>query len=205
MENFDGDAEDGKRLISSTPDNARKIVTLKRRGNLPGKDSCDAIASSLGNRKRIDEHLPSENFRDRKKHEPSTEVEEWGWFVDVPFSPGSLPKGSLPKSGPIAPLEMHLVADINKKGTVPAPSDQVKKGDTDETSQARETSGPTAELSNENVIGKSNSLLRLWESMSMDRSTANLDPNEVPGNVVKAGQDRENLTRVTSFCFEMDI
>ena len=146
-----------------------------------------------------------ENFRDRKKHEPSTEVEEWGWFVDVPFSPGSLPKGSLPKSGPIAPLEMHLVADINKKGTVPAPSDQVKKGDTDETSQARETSGPTAELSNENVIGKSNSLLRLWESMSMDRSTANLDPNEVPGNVVKAGQDRENLTRVTSFCFEMDI
>lgn len=184
-------------LDENAAGSGRKIVTLKRRGNLAGKDSSDSVESSLGNRKRVEGHLPSENHRDKKKHEPSDEAEEWGWFVDVPFSPGSLSKMT-PKS----PAPIHLPKQA--AATTPVPSDPVNNSSSTEVLKCTEENEPPVEA-NENVIGKSNSLLRLWDRMSMDRRSAGLDSNQDPGDLEKSAGEGEHLPHVTSFCFEMDI
>ena len=183
-------------LDKSTPDIAKKMVTLRRRGNLDGRESNDSIGTSLGNRKRVEVHSPFQHHRDRKKHEPSEE-QDWGWFVDVPFSPGSPPKkiANSPANRPSAPQM------IPSSGT---PSETLKTvGQTDTSPRPEPNDSPTEP--NENVIGKSNSLLRLWDSMSVDIDPASVESSKLSKAIEKNVSEGESLPHVTSFCFEMDI
>ena len=187
-----------KETDKGTPELARKIVTLRRRGNLDGKESNDSIATSLGNRKRVEGHLPFEHHRDRKKHEPSEEAQEWGWFVDVPFSPGSPPKKIIINSPSNRPVATHVIPSLE------SPKETVKNISSSDSSPRTERNETSAE-SNENVIGKSNSLLRLWDSMSVDKDPTDIEGNKISTDIEKNASKGESLPHVTSFCFEMDI
>ena len=130
-------------------------------------------------------------------HEPSEEAQDWGWFVDVPFSPGSPPK-KIMNSPANRPSAAQMIPSA---GT---PSETLKNVSQADISPRTEPNN-TPDEPNENVIGKSNSLLRLWDSMSVDIDPASIESSKLSKTIEKNVSEGEGLSHVTSFCFEMDI
>ena len=191
-------ARGGSHHVGSAQSSRRSGITLRRRCDVPVTEATtdqNSASSSLGSRKRFEDSPTMEYAQGehKKRHESTVENDEWGWFVDVPFSPGSIARSP--------------IKSIPKGGSVPTHQNQL-------TSSPLVTPKKNVNEEAEQIIGKSNSLLELWESMSVGVNGESIQTrgkhmkhSADAGNTSPSATDplRETIPKVTSFCFDLEM
>jgi hypothetical protein len=169
----------------------------------------------------------------------TSNIDEWGWFVEVPFSPA---KSSLSIRNSIPKVEDHVkaVAVSNNEGEESGESEnhvlsspilsllskqveevhknnnKKKNNDSNMNNYIPKptvlTSSNTNTVANVNnssstTIGKSNSLLKLWEEVTISKvPSAEQALNTIGSSAIDYLEtSNPTLNHVSSFCFEMDL
>ena len=192
--------------------------------------------SPPGTRKRrgskVSSDMRQDNFKRQHTNqnhiESGSNIDDWGWFVDVPFSPEKMlsPKGLGRRKKSVSSYSEKEVEGETKRPPGPILSCMTQQFDERNQKQREANDGASGDRSGEpvasaehslgtqnvattesNVIGTSNSLLKLWEKATISKvSSAEQAMNQI-GSTTKEYLETTNLTlnHVSSFCFEMDL
>lgn len=181
---------------------------------------------------KVSSDMRQDNFKRQHTNqnhiESGSHIDDWGWFVDVPFSPEKVlsPKSfgkrkktvnsytakemqgeSKYTSGPILSHMTRQFNEIDQKQRVANGGSSGDRSEKPKTSTEQSSGTHTVAATESNVIGTSNSLLKLWEKATISKvSSAEQAMNQL-GSSTKEYLETANptLNHVSSFCFEMDL
>ena len=182
---------------------------------------------------KVSSDMRQDNFKRQhttKNHgESGSHIDDWGWFVDVPFSPEKVlsPKSfgnrkntvdsytakemqgeSKRPSGPILSHMTRQFIEIDQKQRVANGGSSGGRSEKPAASTEQSSGGAhTVATTESNVLGTSNSLLQLWGKATISKvSSAEQAMNQL-GSSTKEYLETANptLNHVSSFCFEMDL
>ena len=223
---------DDNTLVSSSPNGTRK-----RRGS---KTSSEMRPDNF---KR--QHLTGQQDSSRGENVSGTsQIDDWGWFVDVPFSQeknGSPKRNSITRKKDFETNHAAFVNKINNYGnakckqiedlgvddamlpspilslltkqlednnnTKKQPSTTMSKKKNQHQSKPNNYNNPNVSTTSSTTIGKSNSLLKLWEEVTISKVPSAEQAISKLGSSAKDYLETSNptLNHVSSFCFEMDL
>ena len=227
---------------SLSPDTPPKGIPPKERGldcpqnshmsNAEGMVSTSPSATRKRRGSKVSSDMRQDNFKRQHTNqnhiESGSNIDDWGWFVDVPFSPEKMlsPKGLGRRKKSVSSYSEKEVEGETKRPPGPILSCMTQQVDERNQKQREANDGASGDRSGKpavsmdqsfgaqyvattesNVIGTSNSLLKLWEKASISKvSSAEQALNQI-GSTTKEYLETTNptLNHVSSFCFEMDL